>query len=877
MEPSTFSRRRLRCGQPVPLASSAIASVAGAKLCALALLVSAAATPGFAAPPIVRNIDIRGLQIGGTTTVAFDGADLPPGARVMMSVPIAAQVVRPNATATRVEIDVTLDGSLVPGLYNLYLAGENGISEKTVVALDHLPQRRFAATVEALPVALHGTLSGSTTLRTSFAAKAGQRLICEVESQRLAGKLRPVLHLYDAQDRHLAWSLPMPALRGDTRLVVTVPADGQYTLTLNDLQYAAPAPGHFRLKIGDWEYADAAFPAVVQRGTTASLRLIGNLPADRTVAIAAASEVSWLRAPWPNGALASGPAPAVTVSDVPELIEQPAGDALQELTAVPVAVHGCLSAPAEEDRYRLKAAADSKLRCELFAARIGAPIDTVVEIRRADGTELAANDDTTGVTDSLIDFTVPKDVDSLVVAVRDALGRGGEAAVYRLLITPVDAPAQDFQFSVERDAYNVVQGSRQVVRVRVDRRGYQGPIGLEFGQLPWGLGIDAAEVPAGMNGKLVTLAASADAPQCSLISIHGRASPRTVRTALTGTNPMGRDQPWLAAELAVSLASRAGVGFDADWQPAAETKLVLGGKLAMPVRCVRPLGYDGPVRLTLLSSQNPPQVNGVDDPNRTLRPEPNVPVEIPSDAQAVAKWDAKLAADKALADAQAAQAIAAKALADAQTAGGAALEAATKAKTDADARLADAAQKKAAADEAAGVAAATAKNEVNYNLAVPADLPAGVVEIAFRAELLSRDRQRVLMTVCTPVRKIAVFNPLRLQYSGATKLSAKLDRQAGATVKLAGKIERLEGLASDVTVTVAGLPPGIAVPRLVVPAAQADFELELKFPATTPVGVIHDLQLVASGKMTPASPIEVRSEPVNVAVELLPPDAVEGK
>jgi hypothetical protein len=724
-----------------------------------------------------------------------------------------------------------------------------------------------------LPVALHGTLPGSTTLRTSFTAKAGQRLICEVESQRLAGKLRPVLHLYDAQERHIAWSLPLPGLRGDTRLVVTAPADGQYTLTLNDLQYAAPGPAHFRLKIGDWEFADAAFPAAVQRGTSASLRLIGNLPTDKVVALAPSLETAWSPAPWPGGALASGPSPAVLVSDVPELLEQPASDTLQDLPAIPAAIHGRLSAAGEEDRYRLKAAADTKLRCEVFAARLGAQIDSIVEIRRPDGGVLATNDDTTGTTDSLVDFAVPKDVDSLVVTVRDAHGRGGDAATYRVLVTPVDAPPQDYQLSVERDAYNVVQGARQVVRVRVDRQAYQGPIELEFGQLPWGVAIDSAEIPAGVNGKLITLAASADAPQCRLTSVRGRSASKSLaRTALVGASPIARDQPWLAAELPVSLAARGGVGFDADWQPAADAKLVMGGKLTTPVRCVRPAGYDGPVRLSLLAGQNPPQVNGVDDPNRTLRPEPNVPVEIPADAQAIATWDAKLAADKALTDAQAAQAVAAKALADAQTAGGAALEAASKAKTDAEARVADAAQKKAAADEAANGAAAAAKNEVNYNLAVPSDLPPGIVEVAFRAELLSRDRQRVLMTVCTPVRKLAVFNPLRLQYGGPLKLSAKLDRQAGAGLKLAGKVERLDGLASDVTVTIAGLPPGVAVPRVVVPAAQSDFELELKFPPTTPVGLINGLQLVASGKMTPASPIEVRSEPVNVVFELLPPE-----
>ena len=54
------------------------------------------------------------------------------------------------------------------------------------------------------------------------------------------------------------------------------------------------------------------------------------------------------------------------------------------------------------------------------------------------------------------------------------------------------------------------------------------------------------------------------------------------------------------------------------------------------------------------------------------------------------------------------------------------------------------------------------------------------MELAFRAELLSRDKQRVLLTVCTPVRPLPVFNPLKLTYAGPPKSSVKLDPKTGA-------------------------------------------------------------------------------------------------
>lgn len=830
----------------------------------------------IAAPPTVRSVSVRGLQIGGVTTLAIDGSDLLPNPRLAMSIPIAGQTVKPNATDARVEIDVTLDDKASPGLCNLFLATDGGVSERIVVALDRLPQRPFAATVEALPVAMHGALGGGM-LKTTFAGQAGQAIICEVESQRLGAKVRPVLHLYDPEGKHLAWSLPNQGLRGDTRLLATLPAAGQYTLTLNDLQYNAPAPNHYRLKLGQWQFADVAFPAAVQRGTTGALRLVGNVAADKLVNIAANLEAAQSPVPWPEPAAASGPVPAVFLSDLPEFVEQPPGAAIQEIGAIPAGMNGRLAVAAEEDRFKLKVQPDAKLRFELFAARLGAPLDTALELRRENGAVLAANDDAPGTTDSLLDFTVPKDVDALIVAIKDAHGRGSENSVYRLQVSlPATPPLKpDFRLIVEQDRHNVLQAGKHVVKVRVDRQGYQGPIKLAFGQIPPGVAVEGMEIPAGVDAKLITLAGSGEAFGQFLTSIRGTSlaelNPPVTRLARFEQDPIGQFQPWLVDEVAVSLAARAGNAFDGDWQPPADVKLVLGGKLQVLVKCVRPVGFDGPVRLTLLTGQSPPQANGQNDPNRTLRSEAPAPIEIPSDPKAVAAWDAKLAADKVLADAQVPLAAAVKAVADAQTAGGAALEAATKAKADAEAKVADAQQKLTAAAEAANAAAAAAKNDVNYVMLVPADLPPAPVELAFRAELLSRDKQRVLLTLCTPVRAVPVANPLKLTYAGPPKVQAKLDAKTGVGFELVGKIERLEGLAGDVSVSVAGLPAGVPVPKVAVKADQTDYKLELKFPPTTPPGEIQGIKLFVTGKYSPQSPLEVKSPEVPVVIEVLPP------
>lgn len=118
---------------------------------------------------------------------------------------------------------------------------------------------------DPLPVALHGALGGSTTVETKFAGKTGQKVIVEVEAQRLGSKLRPIVHLYSPKRLQLAWAWTTSALHGDARLEATLAEDGMYTVAIHDAEYAGGAPGFYRLRVGQWSSADLVFPPVVAR------------------------------------------------------------------------------------------------------------------------------------------------------------------------------------------------------------------------------------------------------------------------------------------------------------------------------------------------------------------------------------------------------------------------------------------------------------------------------------------------------------------------------------------------------------------------------------------------------------------------------------
>ncbi|MGH7170024.1 MAG: hypothetical protein ACRELG_07100 [Gemmataceae bacterium] len=644
------------------------------------------ALPTRAAPPIVRNVDRLGLQIGGKTMLTIDGDNLLPEPKLLLSARIIKQVVQSKATANRVVIEVTLDKTATPGPYNLRLANVHGVSAGRVVAVDHLPQRTWVPKIASLPVSLHGTLSGSNKLTTSFAGKAGQAILCEVEAQRLGGKLRPVLHLRDERGRELAWTLPRPSLGGDARLSATLPFDGIYTIEVHDSRYAAGAPGNFRLKLGSWQYVDAVFPAAVRRGQSVSVELLGNTPGLR-VQVHAATGSSVMPVPWADAANASGPRPRVLVSDLPEIIEKDGG-AIQEVETVPVALNGRISKEGESDRFRLKVAPGAKLRFEVFADRLGSPMDAVLKLQRDNGTLLAQGDDSPGSPDPILDFTVPADVKSLVAVLEDIHGRGQPNFIYRMVVqsNAPDSGDKEYRLYLPGAEVNVPLGGSNIIEVEIERRGYKGPIRLGVDGLPASVQVQGLDVPAGASGALLTFTGTGSRPGFGLASLHGvgnEAKASLARIARQRNHPLRTLQPWLAEELAIARTPKEKIAFAAAWGDVhADAPLVPGATFKVPLKVAPPKEAHGGVRFYLLASHRPPLVNGRPDTNQSLRKDQGAFLELPA-----------------------------------------------------------------------------GKMQGEFVVRLPATLPNVPQDLAFRADLLSKDRARVIAQTFTTVRRFRVLKP----------------------------------------------------------------------------------------------------------------------
>lgn len=612
-------------------------------LACCAAFASTAPTCHLQAAPNITNISLRGLQIGGTTTIVIDGSDLLPNPELVASFPISAQSVKADPKPNRIEIEVQIPQQASPGIYQVRVASGKGASNAIAIGLDRLPQLPFATEVATLPAALHGRLTGTQVLSTKVHGTKGQKFVADVEAQRLGAQLKPILRVKDSAGRQIAWSPSVTSIAGDARVAVVLPADGDYTVEMHDLLFRGAEPGFFRLKLGELSYADTAFPLGIQSGSKAPLNLgLSNIPAGS----GGEADATAVAVPTDLGAVISAPMfsgsqPRVVTTQHAEATEaQPAAGMRQVLSAVPTAVSGRLSQPKEEDQFAFPAKAGSKLRVEVYAQRFGSPVDGVVFVRNESGGQIATNDDRAGDADPAVEFTVPDNTNQLIVAIRDLLGRGGNEFVYRIEIT--DAGAPDFSVTADSDRVNISAEATETVRVQVNRSGYNGPIKLGFQGLPSNLQVSGNEIAAGATVGLVSLTAPAGPPIHGLIKLVATGNAGDVqiqRPVRVPENRVSKNFPWLRDEFSVAVTEPSPVRIA--WAGPIESPMMLSEKLPLTVTLNRAEGVKGNVKLRLLTTQIMPrkkvkennQDREVDDVERALR----------LDAEVTAGTDAKQA------------------------------------------------------------------------------------------------------------------------------------------------------------------------------------------------------------------------------------------
>lgn len=757
----------------------------------------------MAVEPAIRAINIRGLQIGGTTELICDGDDFTTEPKLLLPFAVE-QSLKEGSTDKRATFSVKLVDNIEPGYYQLRVATAGGVSLPIVIGVDRLPQQELKTPVEKLPVAVHGSVSGSGIVEVKFTGKKGESIAAEVEAQRLGSKLRPVIHLLKVSGtggRQLLWRWSESHLFSEARVEVVLPDDGEYRVTVHDLEYAAPSPSFFRLKIGQWTSFEQAIPAVVPAGQQQTVEVRTNTFNDPPQTKTEQQTVDPQTGPFARlkitAANFAGPRPFVRLSTQQELRESETQGRELSLAAGPIGISGQLLSVSELDSYRLAVKPGDKIRCEIFGQRYGAPLDAKLILSNDKEAAVAQGEDSPGSLDPVVEYTVPDKMTTLIVGVIVSQRRAGPQAAYHLNIRNLNdvAAGTDYRLLTNLERTAISKGGRWVVPVWADRRGYNGAIELSANGLPPGISVSGNTIPAGASGTLVTLTANdTEPPQLAAISHwQGKTAEGKTQPVLLKNHPLEMLQPWLAEEIAVARVNSPAADFAVDWRDLPESAaLAPTAKLALPIKIAR-TDDKLPVRLSLVTSQLAPLNNNQSDPSKTLRVEKAVELG---------------------------------------------------AKT----------------------------NDGEVTLLVPQDLAEDAYDLAIQAELLSADKQKVLATSFTPVRRLPVLMPVEVQLAGEPKIDVMLDAAKGAMQKIDGTVKRREGIAGDVTIALTGLPAGARADAPVVKADANAFSVNVVLPANQPAGELTGLKLSATIVPDPKQAnARVKSREVDLKLNVIRP------
>lgn len=586
-----------------------------------------------AAPPKLNRLEPWGAQRGKAFRLELYGAYLPEGSQIVSTLPASftplAKGSRNSKAALNFLVELKKDAPL--GLYPIRLETPTGVSNVMLFSVGEFPDvaeaessamdeeasndaPEQAQSVER-PVAVNGRLRAADRDVYRFEAKAGERVVIEVEARRMGSAIDPVIRLLDADGRQLAINNDAATLGLDSRLLLDVPKDGAYFVAVHDARYSNQSANFYRLKIGDFDFADGFFPLGGRRGEMVEVEWFGGSlekPVRQTADLSNALPNQTLTTAMSPGKPGALPVP-FTLSDRDEVVESS-----NRMLRAEQVLNGKISEAGETDAYKLSVKPGQRWRIVVQAPSLGASqLYPLLSVYGPGKTLLARGGDevpekrTTSLEentfvsrDPFVNVEIPEGVEELTVVVEDLVQRGGPAFGYRLL---AEQGTVDFDLTLNTPHVNIPAGGTVYVSATAVRRGYGGAVQLQVEGGDESLKVEGGYIPPAFFTKDLIGAASAgtlalsvpaDAKQGSMqLSVWGQA---------VGDDDVNVRRRASGPGLVASIASRKGIRARelparADW---------LGMDLPAAV------GEGLPARIEIVGPSNVRIVKGVEYPLR---------------------------------------------------------------------------------------------------------------------------------------------------------------------------------------------------------------------------------------------------------------------
>lgn len=503
------------------------------------------ATGAFAASPRLRSITPHGVRRGAEHVLTFRGSNLADAQEIFFyDTGFEVTKLEPAAGAVKATVKVSPECRL--GEHVAQVRTASGISDFLTFHVETLPEvaeqepnNDFAA---PQPIELNVTVNGNVGSEDVdyyvVEATEGQRISVEVVAMRLGSALfDPYVAILDSKRFKLSSNDDTALALQDAFASIVAPADGQYIIEVRESAYGAG--NNYRLHAGTFPRPTAVFPAGGKLGEQMEVRFLGDAAGELKQQVTLPTSPQADFGLFASDAHGISPTPnAFRLFEHGNAFETEPNDTRAEATPVelPLAFNGIIEKEGDIDFYKFTAKKGQVFEVECFARRVRSPLDSVMHIYRADGGNIAGNDDSRGP-DSYFRFSAPADGE-YVVRVTDHLGRGGADFVYRIEFQPV-SPSLSLsiprveRYGQYRQQIYVAKGNRFATLVNARRANFNGDLVLEGKDLPPGVSLICDPMPANMNEMPVVFEAAADAP------VGGKLVDFTARHADEGQNIRG--------------------------------------------------------------------------------------------------------------------------------------------------------------------------------------------------------------------------------------------------------------------------------------------------------------------------------------------------
>ena len=421
---------------------------------AFALLLAAGyatAQPG----PQLLTVFPPGAKAGDTVEVTFAGSGFDGDEKLLFSAkgftaePAGTATVKPTkgkgkmkgpqaSAAVKFKVTVPKDAR---GTFDVRVVGDSGLSNPRAFVVSGMADVNEAEPNNDVPqaqkIALDSTVNGVISTPTdvdyvAFTAKAGQAVGVYCLASSIDSKLQADLMVSGPDGRQLASNRGYRG--GDAALEFKAPTDGVYLVRVSQFAYTSGGSDHFyRLTVTTKPQADAVFPPVADRKGAA----VTSWPVAPSVAMVDTQEP-----PAGGHPLLVGAYP-LTIDN-----EKNDAEAAPQAVKVPCDIAGRIVKKNGRHWYTFAAKKGDVWTLELFAERIGSPVDAYFILTDEKGKVLTEQDDspdtlspnqfyTKGDDPGRYRFAVPADGNyKVMVSTREASVQFGPRDQYVLRIAP---------------------------------------------------------------------------------------------------------------------------------------------------------------------------------------------------------------------------------------------------------------------------------------------------------------------------------------------------------------------------------------------------------------------------------------------------------